>query len=172
MATKPTTVTRSLVITSATQVTTVLTIVFATSHFFKVGDTFTVANAYLFTVDSVTNATTITVTVSASDTYSLNGLTAVVPYFSTGQTGLFTTPFTLEKNTGIVQFIMNGSGGATLTVSGSLDKNSPLATFATVTLPATLNSTEFITIQVPWTFLHFNISSIGANSQLKIIQIG
>jgi hypothetical protein len=172
MSTKPTTVTRSLTITSATKVNTVLTMVFATSHFFKVGDTFTVSNVYSFTVASVVNATTITITVSASDSYSLNGLTATVPYFSTGQTGLFTTPYSLDRNTGIVQFIMNGSGGASLTVSGSLDKNAPLATFATVTLPATSNSTEFITIQVPWTFLHFNITSIGANSQLKIVQIG
>ena len=168
MAVRATTLTRALDIISSSQASTVLTLVFGQIHYLKIGDAFTVSNNYAFTVVSVVDTSTITVSILATDKYDFVNQQALIPYLSTGQTGRFTVPFALEKNSGVIQYIVLGTGGASFTVAGSLDKNIPLPALATVTLPTTNNATDFLVVTAPYTYIHFNITSIGANTQLII----
>ena len=172
MAVRANTLTRVLDIISSSQASTVLTLVFGQVHYLKVGDAFTVSNNFAFTVASVVDTLTITVTVLATNKYDFTNQQAIMPYLSTGQTGRFTIPFALEKNSGLVQYVVSGTGGASFTVAGSLEKNYPLPTLATVTLPATDGSTDSLVITTPYTYLHFTITSIGTNTQLIIKYIG
>ena len=167
---------RILQVSSATKVGTLLTINTTIPHNLLTGNVIKYVSAYtpqsvVLTVASAPSGSQLTFTVGLNDIYdSFDSSQLVIPYFSTGNTGSFVFNYPLFQTAGLLQYVMAGSGGASFTVSGSCDGVTPIL-IATVTLPATANSTDFLSIQVPWPYIHINITSIGAASQLKIYRV-
>lgn len=118
---------------------------------------------------TVTSGTQFTVATTESTAY-LAG-TVVIPYFSTGMTGVqaaesFARSLAVSS---VVQSYVTGTGGASYTVNGSLDGVHWSAIGSAVTHAGTTNDTQSVAIEPGWMYITINISSIGAGTQLTVM---
>ena len=171
------TVYRKVKVNSGTKVGIALTLV-TEVNYLKVGDVVQYRSQYSpshfdLTVATVPNATTITATVPAGQVFDgISEAELIIKYYSAGQTGRQPAfSFPAYDNIGIVQFVANGTGGASFTLSGSNDGEAWID-LASFTLDPIDGATKFISISVPWGYLSLNIDSIGTDTTVKVLRMG
>lgn len=157
---------------TATWLAGVLTVTTSAAHNLKNGDLVSlqfsnVPQELSNAVVTVTAATTFTVPVPFDNVGYVG--TAVMRYYSAGQTGVQST-FSLTKTLdvpGIVQFTAVGAGGAAIILEVSNDDLGWVA-LATTTLAASAGATGFQTVADNWTKGRLSITSIGALTAIVV----
>lgn len=69
----------------------------------------------------------------------------------------------------IIQSYTEGTGGANFSIDLSLDGNHWISNVASISHNTVNNDSGYIVISPGWTFFRANLSSVGANTTLKII---
>jgi hypothetical protein len=166
---------RRLNVVSSTYASGVTTVVADATHYLVSGDLVTLRlpnNPCLLTDVAVTVVSATSFSVLTPMDYRLDEKAEVeIKYFRTGLTGGMPW-ITLANATGaptVLQSWVSGSGGASYTVEGSLDKLHPTPDAGgTVTHAAADGDTQAVIIVPAWTWVRINIISVGAGTKLHV----